>query len=61
LPVAVGKYHGLFVELKAPDGRLSEAQKGWLDALDKQNYCAAVCYGLDAAVECITQYLEGLL
>lgn len=59
LPCARGGYHGLYIELKrAKGGKLSTAQKGWIDALNEQGYKAAVCYGFDEAKEIITEYLE---
>lgn len=59
LPCARGGYHGLYIELKrTKGGKLSAAQKGWIDALDEQGYKAAVCYGFDEAKEIITEYLE---
>ena len=31
-PVPIGKYHGLFIEMKAAKGRLDPKQKKWLAA-----------------------------
>lgn len=59
LPCARGGYHGLYIELKrTKGGKLSAAQKEWIDALNEQGYKAAVCYGFDEAKEIITEYLE---
>ena len=58
LPVAKGKYHGLYIELKAERGKIQDSQKKWIDLLSKQGYMAAVCYGLDDAVNLITYYLN---
>ena len=58
LPVARGKYHGLYIELKRTrGGRISEAQEGWLEALAEQGYAAAVCKGWQDAAETIKKYL----
>ena len=60
LPCARGGYHGLYIELKrTKGGKLSAAQKGWIDALRGQGYKVIVCYGFDEAREVIINYLEG--
>jgi len=58
LPVPSGSYHGLFIEMKAPAGRVQHTQKAWLDALNARGYKAAVCYGFEQAKECIIGYLS---
>jgi hypothetical protein len=62
LPVARGAYHGLFIELKRQKGgRLSDEQKGWLDALGRNGYRAIRCDGWAKAAEEIARYLgEGV-
>lgn len=59
LPVAKGGYHGLFIEMKAGKGTLSEAQKEWLTELQLQGYAAKCCRGLDEAIRTITRYMTG--
>lgn len=60
LPCARGSYHGLYIELKrTKGGKLSAAQKEWIDALRGQGYKVIVCYGFDEAREVIINYLEG--
>lgn len=60
LPVARGGYHGLFIEMKRKKGgRVSEAQKGWITALNKQGFYAVVCYGCEDAAKTIKIYLMG--
>lgn len=60
LPVARGCCHGLFIEMKRRrGGRLSVAQKLWLEALEKQGYAVAVCRGWDEAAQEIAAYLGG--
>lgn len=61
LPVSKGKYHGLYIELKAEGGKISENQKWWQAQLIAQGYLSAVCYGWKAAADCIVQYMEGEL
>lgn len=59
LPVARGKYHGLYIELKTLRGRVSDTQKQWLDALRNQGYAAIVCRSADEARAMIGRYLAG--
>ena len=58
LPVPRGKYHGLYIELKAPGGHASEDQKWWMKELEMQGYVAAVCIGWRAAADLIESYLN---
>ena len=58
LPVARGKYHGLYIELKHGKNETTDLQKKWIASLQKQDYAAAVCYGWEQAVEVISKYLE---
>ena len=57
LPVACGGYHGIFIEMKAEKGRLTETQSDWLSFLNAQNYYATACYGFDEAKNVISTYL----
>jgi hypothetical protein len=59
LPVPRGCWHGIFIELKTPSGKVSPAQKGWLSALNEQGYVARVCRGWTEARELIIDYLAG--
>ena len=60
LPVARGRYHGLYIELKRrKGGRVSPEQAVWLRALGKQGYRVAVCLGWIEARETIERYLKG--
>lgn len=61
LPVPKGRYHGLFIEMKAGTNRATVEQRAWLDALQKLGYYANVCVGWETAREEITAYLRGLL
>jgi len=68
LPVARGGYHGLFIELKIKPYRnhknkmvypvVSKEQRWWINQLNIQGYCAAICKGFDAAIEEILNYIE---
>lgn len=50
-------YHGLFIELKAPKGRVSPEQSDMLDLLRANGYVCRVCFGWDQAREVIEGYL----
>lgn len=57
LPVARGKYHGLYVEMKAGRNTPTVDQIRWLDALERQGYHAVWCSGWERAKEEISEYL----
>lgn len=59
LPVARGGYHGLYIELKALDGRPSAEQMKFISAVTAQGYYAVVAYGGVKASEIIAAYLQG--
>ena len=59
LPCAREGYHGLYVEMKALDGRPSKAQLEMLKALSGQGYKCVVCHGADEARRVIEDYLRG--
>lgn len=58
LPVKRGRYSGLFIEMKAPKGRMSDAQKEWADFLLKQDFYFACCHGWDEAAGVLRSYLN---
>jgi len=60
LPVPSREYHGLFVELKRRNGRmsdLSDEQEMWIRMLTEQGYKTAVCFGWEDAAKTISIYL----
>lgn len=58
LPVARGGYFGMYVEMKALDGKLSEQQKEIIPALRAQGYYVVIGWGMDDAVKKIEFYLK---
>lgn len=48
---------GLFIEMKAKKGQVSEHQKKWLARLREAGYRAEVCYGMEEAKNLILEYL----
>ncbi|CAI3224653.1 VRR-NUC domain-containing protein [Clostridium neonatale] len=61
LPVAVGEYHGLYIELKVGKNKTSKHQDEWIEKLRNENYCVEVSYGWQEARDTIEDYLEGLM
>lgn len=56
LPVPLGKYHGLYIEMKYDSGKTSDDQKSWLKWLSEHGYKCAVCYSADEAIKEIEKY-----
>ncbi len=62
LPAPVGKYHGLWVEMKRQEGgKLSPAQKDWIDRMNRKGYLAVRADGAEEACEIIYKYLTGAI
>ena len=59
LPVARGIYHGLYIELKAKDGRLSKDQAEFLHDVKEMGYFGCVAYGGEEAARIIESYMKG--
>lgn len=53
-----GGFHGLAIEMKAENGKLSKDQKKWLQILESKGYFATVCWGADAAIKLINIYMN---
>jgi len=52
-----GGFHGLFLELKAGNNKLSEHQRLFLDKMNQNGYLAICCTGYEAAKAIILTYL----
>ena len=59
LPAPRGRYHGLYIELKAGNNKPTKTQARWLRELRKQGYAAYVCYGWQEARQVLVAYLRG--
>lgn len=59
LPSPSGKYHGLYVEMKALDGTPEAEQLEFLRFVRSQGYAGFVCYGADEAIKVIEKYIKG--
>lgn len=57
LPVPIGRYVGLWIELKAPDGRVSAVQSEFMERLVRMGYAGMVAYGWREAADGIESYL----
>nr|AKN37041.1 Phage protein [Vibrio cyclitrophicus] len=51
-----GAYHGMKLELKVGNNKLSSHQRAWLDQLNADGYYAVCVYGLEAAVNAFVRY-----
>ncbi len=49
--------HGLFIEFKSPKGKLTAKQKIFIEKIQDQDYCVAVCYSVHDAIEAFEFYL----
>ena len=60
LPVPKGKYAALYIELKRKkDSKVSDEQRGWIDALNRAGNRAVICKGWEEAAAEIMAYLKG--
>ena len=58
LPCARGGYHGLYIELKALDGKPSAEQKAFAEAVRSEGFVCAFCWGAEEAEAVILDYLK---
>ena len=58
LPIPMNGYHGMFIEMKAKNGRTAPVQQKWIDALNALGYLAVVAYGWEDARCQIEEYLN---
>ena len=59
LPLARGRYHGMFIEMKSPTGKRSGKQIEWMEKLTDNDYKAIVCYGWEEAALALRNYIIG--
>lgn len=60
LDIPRGGLHGLRIEMKRRDGgKLSDAQREWIDHYNAIGYRAVVCHGWQEAAKVIEEYLKG--
>ena len=56
LPMPRNGKPGLFIEMKALTGQLTDNQRFWIDQLQQQGYAVACCKGYPAAIKVIEEY-----
>ena len=56
IPEPVGKYPGLFIELKVGKNTTTDSQDNVLEELSRRGYKVAVCYCLDAFTKTVKSY-----
>ncbi len=57
LPAARGGYFGLYIEMKAPKGQLTDNQIRYAIFLKDQGYCVACCKSPESATKTIKDYM----
>jgi len=57
LPAARRGFHGMYIEMKTKKGTASENQLEFMDAVEREGYFTALCYGADEAIAQIEWYL----
>lgn len=57
IPMARGRYHSLYIEMKAEGGKPTAEQSEWLVRLRAEGMCAYCCIGAASAIELIDQYM----
>lgn len=58
LPVPLGGYAGLYIEMKYGANIPTKEQREWLDFLNSVGYYVAICYTCEEAIKTITQYIK---
>lgn len=58
LPIPSGKYHSLYIEMKALDGKPDPDQLWWMEHLKANGNAHAFCYGWQQATEVLLWYLN---
>ncbi len=57
LPVARGRYHSLWIEMKRKPNKPTAEQERWIADLRHYGHMAVCCYGAQEAIDAITHYL----
>jgi len=59
LPVPRHGWHGLYIEMKSKDGKLTEAQESFGSAVANQGYAVFLCRTFEQAKSVVARYLFG--
>ena len=54
----IGKFHGLFLEIKTKKGRPTKEQLLWRHKLNDRNYVCEITYGFEETKEVIDRYIN---
>lgn len=57
LPYPCNGYHGLYIEMKSENGKLSKKQAEFLEDMARYGFKTAVCYNAGAAISQIIDYI----
>ena len=60
LPIPIGEYAGLWIEMKAGKNKPTADQEYWLTSLAEYGHACVVCYGWEQAKKAIEEYLAGV-
>lgn len=58
LPVPLGGYAGLYIEMKYGANKPTPEQRDWIDFLSSAGYRVDVCYGCEDAIRAIMRYIK---
>ena len=61
LPVPSQKYCGLYIEMKRRNGKVTDAQRDFIDKLCQRGYMAIPCWGWEQARDAIEIYMRGVI
>lgn len=53
-------YHGFFIEMKTPKGRLSDEQKDVIPRLRAEGYKVEICRSLDDFMRMVNEYMRDI-
>lgn len=58
--IPTGKFHGLWIELKAGTNKATPLQLQFLKDMARKNYATSVCHGSKHAIQTIEDYIAGI-
>lgn len=58
LPLRRGRYSGLAIEMKAPKGKVTEAQSDWLTFMASQGYQTEICRSFEEFKAIVDEYMH---
>lgn len=58
LPVPIGGFAGLWIEVKTPDGQLSTEQREWLTRMHGYGHCTALARSTQECVDVLLWYVQ---